>query len=95
METLTDEQITERLGGDLSAWVLEGATIVRDYRTSDFAGAIVLVDRVAELAEAAGHHPDILVHGWNRLRLTLSTHSAGGLTEADFALAKRLEALLR
>ncbi len=95
METLTDEQIAERLGGDLSAWVREGAAIVRDHRTPDFAAAIVLVDRVAELAEAAGHHPDILVHGWNRLRLTLSTHSAGGLTEADFALAKRLEALLR
>jgi 4a-hydroxytetrahydrobiopterin dehydratase len=95
METLTDEQITERLTGDLSTWTREGQAIVRDHRAEDFAAAIALVDAVAELAETANHHPDILVHGWNRLRLTLSTHSAGGLTDADFALAGSIEALLR
>ncbi len=51
------------------------------------------VNRVAEAAEAANHHPDILVHGWNKVRLTLSTHSEGGLTEADFALAASLDEL--
>ena len=56
---------------------------------ADFAAAIAFVNRVAELAEAANHHPDILVHGWNKVRLTLSTHSEGGLTDADFALAAR------
>jgi 4a-hydroxytetrahydrobiopterin dehydratase len=95
METLTDEQIDERLCGELSGWSREGATIVRDHRVADFAAAIALVGAVAEVAEAQGHHPDILVHGWNRLRLTLSTHSAGGLTAADFTLAEGLEALLR
>jgi 4a-hydroxytetrahydrobiopterin dehydratase len=43
------------------------------------------------LAEAANHHPDILLHGWNRVRLELSTHSQGGLTEADFALARQID----
>ena len=51
------------------------------------------MNRVAELAESANHHPDILVHGWNKVRLTLSTHSAGGLTDADFALARGIDAL--
>jgi 4a-hydroxytetrahydrobiopterin dehydratase len=93
METLDDQQIEAHLGG-VPAWVREGAAIVRDCKLADFAAAIALVDAVAVVAEAANHHPDILVHGWNRLRLTLSTHSAGGLTAADFALAAQLDALL-
>ncbi len=51
------------------------------------------VNRVAEVAEAANHHPDILVHDWNRVRLSLTTHARGGLTEADFALAAQIDAL--
>ena len=51
------------------------------------------MNRVGEAAEAANHHPDILLHGWNKVRLTLSTHSEGGLTEADFALAARIDGL--
>ncbi len=51
------------------------------------------VNGVAEAAEAANHHPDILVHGWNRVRLTLTNHSQGGLTEADFELAAKIDAL--
>ncbi|HTU80325.1 MAG TPA: 4a-hydroxytetrahydrobiopterin dehydratase [Solirubrobacteraceae bacterium] len=69
------------------------AAIERELALASFAEAIALVDRVAELAEAADHHPDILVHGWNKLRLTLSTHSAGGLTDADFALAREIDRL--
>ena len=72
-----------------SQWRREGETIVRDFELADFVAAMALVNRVADAAEAANHHPDILVHGWNNVRLTLSTHSAGGLTEADFALAAR------
>jgi 4a-hydroxytetrahydrobiopterin dehydratase len=95
METLTDEQIDERLAAGLSAWTHEGPTLVRDHKVGDFAAAIALVNAVAAAAEEIDHHPDILVHGWNRVRLSVSTHSAGGLTDADFALAGRLEALLR
>jgi len=51
------------------------------------------VNRVAELAEAANHHPDIFLHGWNKVRLTLSTHSQGGLTDADFKLASQIDRL--
>ena len=89
MGLLNDAEIERRLEG--SQWRREGETIVRDYSLADFVSAIELVDRVADEAEAANHHPDILVHGWNKVRLTLSTHSAGGLTDADFALAERID----
>ena len=59
----------------------------------DFGAAIALVNRVAEAAEAANHHPDILVHGWNEVRLTLSTHSVRGLTSADLDLAHTIDGL--
>jgi 4a-hydroxytetrahydrobiopterin dehydratase len=92
MERLTDEQIDAKLAQ--SAWTRESDSIVRNHKLADFAAAIALTNEVARVAEEANHHPDILIHGWNNVRLTLSTHSAGGLTEADFALAERLDALL-
>ncbi len=74
-------------------WRLEGGTLVRDLQVADFAAAMALANRVAEAAEAANHHPDILVHAWNRVRLTLSTHSEGGITAADLALAATIDDL--
>jgi 4a-hydroxytetrahydrobiopterin dehydratase len=89
MALLSDEQVATALAdGD---WRREGDAIVRDLRFADFAAAIAFVERVAEVAEASDHHPDILVHGWNKVRLTLSTHSEGGITAADLALAQRLD----
>ena len=75
------------------AWRREGETLVRDREFVDFAAAMAWVNRVAGAAEEANHHPDILVHGFNRVRLTLTTHSAGGLTEADAAMARAIESL--
>jgi 4a-hydroxytetrahydrobiopterin dehydratase len=88
---LSDQEIERRVAD--SEWSREGDSIVREWRLSDFAAAIAFVNQVAELAERVNHHPDILVHGWNRVRLTLSTHSAGGLTEADFSLASEIDRL--
>jgi 4a-hydroxytetrahydrobiopterin dehydratase len=91
MTVLTDQEIEELLAnGD---WRKDGRAIVREWTFADFKGAIAFVDRVAEAAEAANHHPDILVHGWNKVRLELSTHSEGGLTEADFGMAARIDSL--
>jgi len=91
MGLLSQAEIEERLS-DVPDWNAgPDQTIVCERSFGDFAGAIAFVNRVAELAEAANHHPDILVHGWNHVRLTLSTHSAGGLTEADFELASRID----
>jgi len=93
MATLADAEIQERLAA-VGDWHAEQETIVRDFNFADFAAAIAFVNRVAELAEAANHHPDILIHGWNKVRLTLSTHSEGGLTDADFRLAAQIDGLL-
>ena len=91
MPLLSEDQVTVGLEG--TEWRREGDAIVRDRRFADFAAAIAFVERVAEVAEDANHHPDILVHGWNKVRLTCSTHSEGGITAADLALAARLDAV--
>jgi 4a-hydroxytetrahydrobiopterin dehydratase len=80
-------------GEDMSEWRQEGEALVRDLKFDDFAAAMVYVNRVADLAEEVNHHPDILVHGWNNVRLTLTTHSAGRLTENDHEMARRIDAL--
>ncbi|HEY8637806.1 MAG TPA: 4a-hydroxytetrahydrobiopterin dehydratase [Solirubrobacteraceae bacterium] len=67
--------------------------LVRDHSFEDFAGAMAFVNRVAEAAERRNHHPDILVHGWNKVRLTFSTHSEGGVTDADHELADETDGL--
>jgi 4a-hydroxytetrahydrobiopterin dehydratase len=91
MSLLSQQEIERRLaGGD---WSREEDAIVRERKLADFAAAIAFVNRVADLAEQANHHPDMLVHGWNHVRLTLSTHSQGGLTEADFELASEIDRL--
>jgi len=77
----------------MSEWRQEGDALVRDLKFDDFAAAMAYVNRVADLAEEVNHHPDILVHGWNNVRLTLTTHSAGGLTENDHDMARRIDAL--
>ena len=77
----------------MSDWREEDAALVRDLKFDDFVGAMAFVNRVADLAEEVNHHPDILVHGWNKVRLTLSTHSEGKVTDADHALAGRIDGL--
>ena len=77
----------------MSDWREDGQELVRDLKFKDFAEAMAFVNRVAEVAEEANHHPDILVHGWNKVRLTLSTHSEGRVTDADHALAGRIDGL--
>ncbi len=88
---LSASEIDERLaGGD---WRRDGDSIVRDVELDGFKGAMALANAVADAANAANHHPDILVHGYKHVRLTLSTHSAGGVTENDLALARTIDGL--
>ena len=91
MALLSDGEIEQRLGQ--SEWRREGDEIVREWKLPDFAEAMAFVNRVAEAAEEANHHPDILVHGWNKVRLSVTNHSEGGLTEADFELAAAIDGL--
>jgi 4a-hydroxytetrahydrobiopterin dehydratase len=91
MTLLTEDQIATRLGG-VPGWDLQGDSIVAAVTRADFRDALLYVGAVGYLAEAANHHPDIAI-SWNKVTLTLSTHSAGGLTGADFDLAERISAL--
>jgi 4a-hydroxytetrahydrobiopterin dehydratase len=77
----------------MSEWSQRPDALERDFEFGDFAEAIAFVNRVADVAEERNHHPDILVHGWNKVRLTLSTHSEGGLTDADHELARAIDEL--
>ena len=90
-ELLSEQEIASRLQD--SDWEREGDEIVRSWTFEDFAAALAFVNRVGEAAEEANHHPDILLHGWNKVRLSLTNHAAGGLTEPDFEMAARFDAL--
>lgn len=92
MDLLTDEEITAALAS-LPGWKRTGGAITRRVELADFRAAMLFTGAVAYLAEVANHHPDITIQ-WNRVTLTLSTHSAGGLTAADVALAGRIDALV-
>jgi 4a-hydroxytetrahydrobiopterin dehydratase len=72
-------------------WRHEGESLVRDLEFDDFKAAMGFVNRVAGAAEEANHHPDMLVHGWNKVRLTLTTHSDGRLTDNDRAMAETID----
>ena len=75
----------------MSEWSQRPDALERDFEFKDFAGAMAFVNRVADVAEEADHHPDIFVHARNKVRVTLSSHSEGGLTDADHALARRID----
>jgi 4a-hydroxytetrahydrobiopterin dehydratase len=91
MDLLTEEAITAELV-TVPGWTQVGGSITRTVTRADFRAAMLYVGAIAYLAEEANHHPDIGVQ-WNKVTLTLSTHSAGGLTGNDFALARAIDAL--
>jgi 4a-hydroxytetrahydrobiopterin dehydratase len=91
MTLFTEDEITAGLGR-ARGWARAGDAITRTVQLGDFRDAMLYVGAVAHLAQAANHHPDIAI-SWNKVTLTLSTHSAGGLTAADFGLAERINAL--
>jgi len=91
MPKLTAAQIKSALVA-VPDWKKTGVTIARPFGFKDFPAAIRFVNAVARLAEKAGHHPDIDIR-WNKVTLTLTTHSEGGLTEEDFKLARQVDQL--
>jgi 4a-hydroxytetrahydrobiopterin dehydratase len=84
------EELCAQLGG---GWTVQDGKLHKLVRFPDFAQGLALVNRIGELAERENHHPD-LVLAWGRVEITLWTHSAGGLTRRDFALASQIEGLL-
>lgn len=91
MTTLTPEQVTAELG-TTPGWDVAEGQLTRTVTRRDFRDALCYVNAVGYLAERANHHPDILI-SWNKVTLALVTHSAGGLTAADFALARQVSEL--
>ncbi len=91
MPLLSKDRVSNELK-TLKGWALVGTEIRKTFELKDFVRAMGFVNSVALLAEKANHHPDIDIR-WNKVTLTLSTHSAGGLTEKDFGLAKEIEHL--
>jgi 4a-hydroxytetrahydrobiopterin dehydratase len=89
MELLSDSEIDSRLA-ELDGWERESETIVKTFELADFVGSVEFIDRLVEPAEEMGHHPDLSV-SWNKVRVSITTHAAGGLTANDFELAKRIE----
>jgi 4a-hydroxytetrahydrobiopterin dehydratase len=91
MELLSDADVEAGLAS-LTGWARAGNAITRTVTRADFRAAMLYAAAVGYLAEQANHHPDLLIQ-WNKVTLTLSTHSAGGLTAADIALASRINEL--
>jgi 4a-hydroxytetrahydrobiopterin dehydratase len=91
-EILSPDVVAQRLAG-MPGWRPEGSAIVKDFEfDAGFMGSIGFVNRLAEAAEAADHHPDLAI-SWNRVTVTLSTHSKGGVTDNDLALAAEADRL--
>ena len=91
MALLADEEISERLGS-LEGWTRDGDAITKTYENEDFVGSVEFVRKLVEPAEDMGHHPDLEL-SWDKVTVSITNHSEGGLTEADFELARRLDAL--
>ena len=91
MATLSEDEIRTALE-DLTGWELVDGQITKEYRLGGFAGAIAFVVRLSYEAEAANHHPDLEIH-YDKVRVSLSPHSAGGVTAKDLDLAGAIEAV--
>jgi 4a-hydroxytetrahydrobiopterin dehydratase len=90
-ELLSDEEISERLAG-LDGWNREGDAITKSFDRGDFVGSVKFVDQLVEPAEGMNHHPDLSI-SWSEVKVSITNHAAGGLTEADFELAGKIDAL--
>jgi 4a-hydroxytetrahydrobiopterin dehydratase len=91
MALLSDDEIEERLGA-LEGWSRDGDALKREFKLKDFVGSVDFVNRMVEPAEEMNHHPDLSI-SWNKVTVSLSTHSEGGITENDFELARKIDSL--
>jgi 4a-hydroxytetrahydrobiopterin dehydratase len=88
---LGDAEIEEKLAA-LPGWERAGDAIEKEFKRGDFVGSVRFVETLVEPAEAMNHHPDLSI-SWDTVKVTISTHSEGGLTAADFELASKIDAL--
>jgi len=91
MTRLSGDEISERLSA-LAGWRVQDGKLTKDFQFGDFMGGVDFVNRVARIAEAEGHHPDLCIT-WGRVTVQLTSHAAGGLTDNDFKLASLIDQL--
>jgi 4a-hydroxytetrahydrobiopterin dehydratase len=91
MELLDDAAIESKLGA-LEGWERAGDAITKTFKNGDYVGSVEFVDKTVEPAEDMGHHPDLEI-SWDEVKVSITTHAMGGLTDNDFELAARIDAL--
>jgi 4a-hydroxytetrahydrobiopterin dehydratase len=91
MALLPDSEVEERLSG-LEGWSREGDAITKTFENGDFVGSVKFVDSLVKPAEGMGHHPDLEL-SWDKVKVSITNHAQGGLTENDFELAGKIDAL--
>ena len=89
-EVYSDAEVEERLQEQLSSWTLQEGWLRRKYKTSGWKGTLMVVNTIGHLAEAAWHHPDLTV-SYAFVNVKLMNHAAKGITDKDFALARKIE----
>ena len=88
---MSDDQVKDELSR-LGGWEREGNALVREFEFANFVGSVDFINRITPVAEEMNHHPDLSI-SWNKVKVSLSTHSEGGITESDFELASKIDSL--
>ena len=93
MNVLDQKEINGKLN-EISGWEFSNNSIIKEFQLKDFKSALKFINKIGNEAENMDHHPDIFLHSWNKVKITISTHSAGGVTQNDFSLARKIEIIL-
>jgi 4a-hydroxytetrahydrobiopterin dehydratase len=91
MALLSDPEIEQKIG-EIEGWSRDGDAITKTFENDDFVGSVKFVDALVAPAEDMGHHPDLSI-SWDKVKVTITNHAEGGLTEKDFELAGKIDAL--
>jgi 4a-hydroxytetrahydrobiopterin dehydratase len=92
LKLLNPDEIKNRLE-NLNGWFFRDNFIEKEFKLKSFADAVAFIVKISLESEKQGHHPDLLLHSWNKVKITLSTHSEGGVTETDFNLAQTIDTI--
>ena len=93
VKPLVPDEYGAFLERELKGWIVADEKVLeKEYKFKDFKEALKFVNRLGEIAESEGHHPDIYLHDWNKVKVALTTHAIGGLSENDFILAAKIDA---
>ncbi|PJA99623.1 MAG: 4a-hydroxytetrahydrobiopterin dehydratase [Ignavibacteriales bacterium CG_4_9_14_3_um_filter_30_11] len=92
MSVLSEQEIKSNLSS-MTDWMYVNKSITKEFVLKDFNEVLYFVNKIGRSAEAMNHHPNLFMHSWNKLKITISTHDKGGITEKDFELAKKIEEL--